>query len=147
MNDNLSLVREIQTAYPQISVGGSIALYLYGITLSRFKTDKKGDLDLIASHFEDFKKIQNFTIKEQEDDRDRSGWDFHKKFLVFETNNKIDLRISEEDPQPEVLEYEGFKYKVRSLEEIIEAKCRYSLKSSDPNNKHRSDIREMLRIK
>ena len=56
-------------------------------------------------------------------------------------NTKVDLRI---DPKQryEIIEHDGFKFKVSNLLTILEAKMRYALL---PNGgKHKKDLLEMI---
>lgn len=56
-------------------------------------------------------------------------------------NIKVDYRI---DPKQryEIIEYDGFKFKVSNLLTILEAKMRYAML---PNGKkHKSDLEEMV---
>ena len=137
-NLNIQVLKDIQTKYPYFHVGGSVGLFLHGVRLSRWSKSNKSDIDLVAPFFilpegkigdEDVEYINGKA----------SANDFDETFIVGGT--KVDYRI---DPKQryELIEYDGFKYKVSPLMTILEAKMRYALL---PNgDKHKRDFFEMV---
>ena len=133
-NLNINLVKEIQEKYPMFHVGGSVGLYLHGVRLSRWLDSNKSDIDLVAPYF----ILPEGEIDETEIkyvDAKASANDFDETFLVGGT--KIDYRI---DPKQryEIIEYNGFKFKVSNLLTIIEAKLKYS--QLPKGHKHKKEI-------
>jgi hypothetical protein len=125
---SLKYVKELQTKYPTLIVGGSVALYLYGVNLKRFK-NWQGDLDFIMD------KYTEIDIEKSEELP--SNCDFHKQGSY--AGKKVDVRFDPVVKFEEIL-YRGSIYKVGPLEDILEAKCRYK------REKDKQDIREMLKI-
>lgn len=134
---NLSNVKELQTQYPLIHVGGSIGLFLHGIRLKRW-VKSNSDIDIVSPYFILFDSFGENEVKYI--DGKKSGNDFDETFIFNET--KVDCRI---DPKQRYvnIEYNGFKYKVSTFETIMEAKVKYS---ANGQAKHRDDIREMCKV-
>lgn len=132
---NLKSVKEILTACPQFNIGGSVGLFLHGVRLDRW-LDRSGDIDLCSPYYINPKTISNEVDIEE---AKPSGNDFDETF--FYGGIKCDYKI---DPKQkyELIEYDGFTYKVTPLEIIIEAKARYAMQRS--GEKHRQDLREMF---
>lgn len=144
-NLNLELVRAIQKQYPMFHVGGSTGLFLHGVRLKRWFDKSTSDLDFISPYFvlPESKLVLNDNGKEVDInylDAKASGNDFDETFIV--DGVKVDYRI---DPKQryEIIEHDGFKYKVSNLMTILEAKMRYAQTPS--GQKHRDDITEMVR--
>jgi len=134
-DDVLESVRNIQTKYPLCHVGGSVGLYLHGAFLKRWK-DNQMDLDLVLPFYIHFEKCDNLDV---EAIYKASGNDFD--YTVILEGRKADIKI---DPKQkyEIITHKGFKYKVSSVETIIEAKCRYALNGQ---MKHINDIKELIK--
>ncbi len=134
---NLDIVKEIQTAYPHIIVGGSIGLFLHGINLDRWAKGEPSDIDLISPYYTLIESIGNLKIEEIEEES--SGKDFEYTLSVYGDNGpiQIDLAI---DPKStyKYIDYEGFRYKVNRLENIWAAKLKYH------KPKHIKDLEEAL---
>lgn len=139
-NLNIDLLKDIQTKYPMFHVGGSVGLYLHGVRLKRWLESSSSDIDMVSPYFvlpegevgEDGHEIDYLDAK-------ASANDFDETFLV--DGVKVDYRI---DPKQryEIIEYDGYKFKVSPILTILEAKMRYALL---PNgSKHRDDIKEMV---
>jgi hypothetical protein len=137
-NLNINLVKEIQTKFPYFHVGGSVGLYLHGVRLQRWANKRGSDIDMVAPFFVlpegeiDGEDIEYYDAK-------ASANDFDETFRVG--NVKVDYRI---DPKQryELIEYDGFKFKVSPLLVITEAKMRYAML---PNGqKHKKDLEEMI---
>lgn len=133
---NLDLVKDLQTKYPILHVGGSIGLFLHGIRLKRWAESHQGpDLDLVSPYFilpepSDDLEIQYIDAK-------ASCNDFDETFLA--NGIKVDYRVDNKQRYV-IKEFEGFKYKVSTFETIMAAKMRYAQKGQ---SKHKEDIREI----
>ncbi len=139
LEDNMKLesVKQLQTQYPLVHVGGSIGLFLHGIRLKRFYRNES-DIDLVSPYFilfEDFGDNQIDYINGK-----KSSNDFDDNFIFNDV--KVDCRI---DPKQryEIIEYKGFKYKVSQFEVIMAAKVKYA---GFGQKKHKDDIREMCKV-
>jgi hypothetical protein len=126
----LEVVRELQTKYPHFIVGGSMALYLHGVRLSRWNNGGS-DLDVITPYY---------TLIEGalEIDDMKSGCDFD--YQVKLDNLKVDCLI---DPKAryEIVKHKEVSYKVIPMLQIVRAKVDYALKG---NEKHKSDLKDMI---
>lgn len=136
---DIELLKEIQTKYPMFHIGGSVGLYLHGVRLKRwYNPHKSSDYDMVSPYFVlPEGKVGNEEIEYL--DAKASGNDFDETFIVGGT--KVDIRI---DPKQryEIIEHNGFKFKVSNLLTILEAKMKYALL---PNGKkHKNDILEMV---
>lgn len=138
----LDIVRFLQTKYPHIHVGGSTGLFLHGLWLKRWNSGP-GDLDLVTPFYTFFEgdiekeeKDQEYKIENK--DGKASGNDFDQTFMVGGT--KVDVRI---DPKQsyDIIQLDGFRYKVSKVETILEAKLRYAMNGQA---KHRDDIFELV---
>lgn len=138
---NLPTIRKIQTHNPYLHVGGSAALYLYGIKLSRIEegSGQPSDIDMV-SPFYHFLNGDEKDVVEQSKSKN-SGNDFHEGFYF----NKIgvDMRIDNMQKY-NIIEYDGFKYKVSQFEVILQAKLNYAMQG---NEKHQKDIAEICGVK
>lgn len=136
---NLPALKLFQEKFPMCHVGGSLGLFLHGVRLDRFSKAAKSDLDIIMPYFTLFESTDGMTVKWN--DAKKSANDFDETFMCTTEIGtfKVDVKI---DPKQryEIVEYEGFKYKVSKLETILEAKMRYSLNGQ---TKHLQDIYEM----
>ena len=144
-NFNLEFLKEFQTKYPMTFIGGSTALFLYGIRLERW-VHPTSDLDIISPYFILFESENNGTSYSYSHTK-KSGNDFDETFQLTISDIaggvhfiKIDVRI---DPKAkyDIIEYDGFKFRVSPLLTIINAKTRYALQG---NNKHELDLKEIL---
>jgi hypothetical protein len=137
---NIDLLKGIQKKFPMMHVGGSVGLYLHGVRLKRWNEKSKSDFDMISPYF----ILPDGQIEETGDeieylDAKASANDFDETFVVGGV--KVDYRI---DPKQryEIIEYDGFKFKVSNLLTILEAKMRYAML---PNGKkHKDDLEEMV---
>lgn len=137
---NLDVVKAIQTKYPTFHVGWSIALWLHGIRLKRWSNGSKSDIDMVSPYFILVEGDEDIEITQL----NSKGYanDFDECFLYTNEDGKtvkIDYKI---DPKQryEIIEHRGFKYKVSSLEIIMEAKFRYALNGQW---KHKQDCYEI----
>ncbi len=133
---NLELARKIQKSHPEMIIGGSLALFLHGIRLSRWKTSAPSDLDLVLPYYTHIEG-SDFIVDNSTIDIKSNGKDFD--MLVVVDNSTIDIKI---DPKRryETVIYEDITYFVSPLEVIWEAKCRYAALG---NSKHRDDLLEL----
>lgn len=133
---NISLVYSLQQRFPNMMIGGSVALYLQGVRLKRFNSSDV-DLDIILPYYQLLEK-EGFSVVEDLEDRP-SGSDYGETILI--NGVKADIRI---DPilKYKIVEYKGLEYKVVPLETIIEAKARYA--KSKWGKKHKDDLKEMI---
>ena len=85
---------------------------------------KYADLDLISPYFVRFEE-EDFGANET--DKKRSGNDFHHDGSVKVDGRfiKFDLRVDNNQTY-QIVEFEGFKYKVSSLNLILGAKMKYA---------------------
>lgn len=137
---NLELVRKLQAKHPEFHIGGSTALYLYGITIKRwFESGYKSDLDLVTPYYIKVESDDNLNVEEI--NAKPSGNDFDETFLC--NGVKVDFKV---DPHQkyEYVEFDGHKYKVSLLETIMAAKFKYAL---NRQNKHKEDVREICGVK
>lgn len=146
----LSTVLEIQKQNPLIQVGGSIALFLHGIRLERFKNGN-GDIDLVAPFYmqiatsDELKVRDNSSTIVEEDYEDLEDDDFDLIYSndfserLYINGFKVDVKISPTNKY-DIIEYNGDKYRVSKLEHIMEAKWRYALEGS---LKHKKDCYEI----
>lgn len=142
-NMKLDTVRLLQEKYPQLILGGSVALFLHGGRLSRFKHSPVHDLDLISPYYtliEDDKESKIRVDYEQEHDYSEEC-DYNE--CVYVNGIPCDIKI---DPKQkyEYVTFEGFKYKVSRLVDIMEAKWRYAKQG---NSKHIDDCMELMKLK
>jgi hypothetical protein len=135
---NLKEVRFLQEQNPYCHVGGSVALWLHGLSLKRWKSGSS-DLDMVVPFFFQWSKSTEMDIDYK--DAKASGNDFDETFIL--NSIKVDVKIDNAQ-RYEIIEKNGFKYKVSSLETILEAKLRYSMNGQ---TKHKEDIRELLGLK
>lgn len=136
-NIDLDTVKLLQTKYPLLHIGGSIGLYLHGVRLDRWAF-KESDFDFITPYYFVIEPDDNLGIVHI--DSKPSANDFDETMIL--NGRQLDLRV---DPKQryEIIEHNGFKYKVSLFETIMEAKMRYSMNGQ---NKHRDDIREMCGV-
>lgn len=147
-NLNLWAVKELQTKYPMSHVGGSAAMFLHGVRLERWGKTQSSDLDIIFPYYV---LIEGQTsTKDDENEIEvrkatKSGNDFDECFLYTSGKEtvKIDIRVDPKQ-QYEIIEYEGFKYKVSKLETILAAKLKYAMNGQ---TKHMNDIYEICEKK
>ncbi len=143
-NLNLDLVKEIQKKFPMFHVGGSVGLFLHGVRLKRWRDNSSSDIDMVSPYF----VLPEGSINLDGDENDKgdeivyldakaSGNDFDETFMIGSI--KVDYKI---DPKQryEIIEYDGFKFKVSPLITILDAKMKYALNGQQ---KHVEDMREM----
>lgn len=137
-NLNLEIVKLIQQDYPTAIIGGSVALFLHGVRLERWK-NAYSDIDIVIPYYTPFEKLSNgaeFTVEEEDTP---SMSDFTDRLVIWNENNpvKVDICI-EPKAKWKYIEHEGFKYRVNNLENIWEAKIRYG------KRKHIQDLEECM---
>jgi hypothetical protein len=143
----LDVIKELQSKY-NISVGGSVALFLSGFDLNR--NNGCVDLDLIVPYYQklriaDFKDSKVIQSIEETQTRS-SGADFKNTFLITTKKGKyikVDVCVAPTQPHNFVT-YKNHEYKINDIMTILEAKCRYAMKG---NSKHREDILRLMKGK
>lgn len=133
----LDLVRKFQKQYPHTQICGSVGLFLHGIELKRFTRDIN-DFDIITPYYTKFEHLPCGVLIDEISSEGRSGNDF-KECITIE-GIKADVRI-DNTQKYDIIEFDGFKYKVSVLEAIWAAKLRYN------NPKHNADLKEAMKIK
>jgi hypothetical protein len=134
MNTKIKLklkeLREFQKIYPESHCGGSIGLMLHGIDLQRDLGNS--DLDITTP---DEIQVNNEVYQERSDGND---FDYCLKRDIPSTGYyvKFDIRVCPE-PSFEVVEFEGYKYNVSRLKDILFWKNKYAKKDS---KKHIEDL-------
>lgn len=132
----LDIVRELHIENPLLIIGGSIALYLFGVNLKR---DTNGtDFDIILPFYSKI-KYKGKSLQALNDKS--SGNDFCETAYV--EGIKVDILVNPNLSYEEIT-YKGFEYKVNNLYNILEAKLKYAKAG---NEKHIIDIKTMLGIK
>lgn len=127
----LKLIREFQEKYPLSHVGGSLGLFLLGYDLKR----PLGDLDLITPEFD----IKNIILEGVESTSDWNDFDFRYRRWINDGGSiyiKFDISVDKEQKFT-VVEYQGHKYNVSLLENIIKFKKQYADKGVE---KHKNDL-------
>ncbi|MAX51430.1 MAG: hypothetical protein CMH22_05580 [Methylophaga sp.] len=131
----LNLVRDLQNKFPNLIVGGSLALYLQGARLRRLEVEGCGDLDLIHPFWVDLKELDGVAHI----DAKNSGNTFDETFTL--KGVKLDLSI-EPNEKYKIVEFKGNTYKVNPVERILEFKCQYARQKN--GQKHKQDIYELI---
>lgn len=145
----LNEIQILQETYPHLILGGSSALYLHGFNIVRKSTIS--DLDFVTPYYtptniKDFKPEYNVTEADNMKDAQPSGNDFDYVEAIVVDGDFIllDMKI---DPKQryEIINYNGFDYKVSPWFPIVDAKMRYSVRNNDP--KHKNDLKNMFQLK
>lgn len=135
-------VKELQILNPNLIIGGSIALYIHGVRLKRFKNCSV-DYDLMLPYFQVLQGNDKISVSEDVFEKDDADGTYESDFETCMSINgvKADVRI---DPKQryEIVKYNDFDFKVTPLETIIEAKARYA--KTKWGEKHKDDLREMI---
>jgi len=113
-------LRDFQEKYPTSHVGGSIGLMIHGIDLKREL--HKSDLDITI---DEFKLEPNQTSYEERSDGNDFDYAIKKVYGNNDIYVKIDIRITPE-PSFEVVEYDGYKYNVSRVKDILFWKKKYA---------------------
>lgn len=131
MKYKLNVLKEFQDKYPDSHVGGSVGLYLHGINLQR--DISKTDLDITVPDWID-------ELKEtwKEEPSDASDFDYVKmhKLKDYYLCCKMEVRVCPE-PSFTTVEFEGVKYNVSLLNNILFWKKKYARKGVQ---KHIDDL-------
>lgn len=139
-NLQLEKAKELQEKYPQIILSGSVALYLHGIRLERFKKQIISDIDIIMPYYTllEGPEFNNENYKNGGYPGDPHTLDFDH--LIVYKGVLLDIKV---DPKRhyEYVEMDDFKWKIAKIEDILEAKIRYIYKGVV---KHKDDLYEML---
>ena len=127
----LETIAEFQEKYPNSHIGGSVGLMIRGIDLKRNLYDS--DLDITVDIFSEITiKDNGLVARSDGNDFDFSLQKNHSDGLY----TKIDIRV---DPTQsfDVIEFEGKKYNVSKLEDILFWKKKYADKGV---KKHEFDL-------
>ena len=145
ISDHLEKFRIISSVYPQVVLGGSLALAIYGCNIKR--DFNKSDLDIQVPYYIKFRKqelgdsvfeIRDTNIKNSGDDFDYGfGIEFTRLGFV-----KVDMVIRP-NKRYNIVKFNGFEYKVALLEDIWEAKIRYA---RNGQQKHIDDLLRCMNI-
>ena len=151
INHVLSTVQKMQTAFPYAVLGGSLALYLYGARLERFR-EKEPDIDLSVPFYYGFEELIDEPTSTTTDPflpvlsmvtkpsvkNKNYGNDFD--YSLYVDDSDVDVKI---DPlqKYQIIQHNGFNYKVALLPVIIAAKAKYALTG---NEKHNDDLLELI---
>lgn len=127
---NINVLRKLQTEFPQVIIGGSLGLYLHGIELPRVMKNGVTEMDIIIPYYIKLSNAQEL--------KSRSGNDFD--FSIIFEGIKLDVKIDNKQKY-DIIELDGFKYKVSLLEYILAAKINYALKGQE---KHKNDIHRIV---
>jgi hypothetical protein len=141
----LDVVQELQKKF-NLSVGGSVALFIQGLMLKR--ESNQVDLDIILPYYQrlnlDNSNDDESCIEEIEEFGGKaSGNDFSQTYGLSTKDGrfiKMDVRVRPEQKY-EVVNYNGFEYKVCDILTILEAKMRYAIEG---DKKHREDLYKLL---
>lgn len=133
----LGTLRKLQNNYPNLIVGGSISLYLQGVKLKRLEDNGVHDFDLIHPYWVDLSEIGAKYIDEK-----NSGNTFDS---TFELDGVLLDLVIDSKSKYSVVEFNGHKYKVNEIEQVLEYKIKYAQQKN--GGKHKNDIREMLNLK
>ena len=134
---HLEKVKWLQENYSEVILSGSIALFLHGCRSFRWEDEfYRPDIDLVLPYFVN---ITGPNISHTIIDHHPSGCDF-QEIYNFE-GVKLETTV---DPQQrwEWITYDGFKYKVSDMLDIVQAKIKYAKKGGDP--KHRNDLNDFM---
>lgn len=137
---NLDVVKKLQEAYPLSIIGGSIALFLHGIELPRYM-DGDSDLDVIMPYYIPFVNKEGMEFYESEEAFSGSTFDNAYNITVGGKSIKMDVRIDNKETY-ELIEFEGFQYKVNTLVNIWKAKLDYAVKPGKSKFKHIQDLKD-----
>lgn len=130
-------VRHLQSKFPNLILGGSLSLYLQGAKLKRLEREGTMDFDMIHPYWLDMSEAGVIPI-----DVKNSGNTFDETYIYNDI--KIDLSINNSTKYSTV-EFNGHKYKVNTIEQVLEYKIKYAQQQN--GHKHKNDIRELIGIK
>jgi hypothetical protein len=134
---HLSKIREIQSIYPEVIIGGSIALALQGYKLNRVVRSGTYDVDIIIPHFSLFEKLE----KNPSTSSKSSGNDFDYNIMV--KGLLLDVRIDNKATY-KIVKFGEHTYKVANVLDILEAKIRYARAGGKSGSKHEHDIYNLM---
>lgn len=136
---HLQKIKEFLTDYPMAHLAGSLSLFLHGCKLKRLEEGQVSDVDVVLPYFVEIPSTYENGERCNEDEKDyRSGSDFD--FCTMYNGLKVDVVINNKE-RYETIEYDGFKFKVNKLEDVLASKLKYAQQG---NKKHRDDIYELL---
>lgn len=121
----LEIVRKFLSRFPDTHVGGSIGLFLHGIDLKR--SYEKSDIDLVTAiplSFAEPLDIENTEDSSQTEDFEYSFRTYPKGYDFPYTKIEIAIR---KFIGWDVIEYDGYKYRVSKLNDIYFFKAKYAM--------------------
>lgn len=127
----LSVLRAFQVKYPKSHVGGSIGLFLHGVDLKR--NMYYSDLDITTPEFTEISNPNINGCSPVEDYDHRYQIDDPKTGHFF----KLEIRIDDEQPDFDVVNFEGVNYNITKKETILMWKQKYA---ENGNQKHINDL-------
>lgn len=137
VEQKLELVRSLQNKYPDLYLGGSLALLMYGIDLRRDGRDI-GDLDF--NKIRDEIDLVPGATNRYEDDMEGDKDSIEMTYRLEYKGESIDIEINK-FCDCEYIGYKGNEYKVASIHTILGKKFKYALKGTQ---KHIDDIKYLL---
>ena len=136
-NLKLNEIRELQNKFPNLILGGSLALYLQGLKLNRLKDYyNTSDFDFIHPFWVNLSEVDGVKFI----DAKNSGNTFDETYET-KSKTKIDLVINPHCKY-KIVEFNGNKYKVNTIENILKYKTQYATQRN--GEKHRDDLYELL---
>jgi len=119
--EKLKIIKHFQDKYPLSHVGGSIGLCLHGIDLKR--SLKNSDIDITVPN----KLEQDIPFETYEVSSSPSDFDYSFRAAETKSNlySKIEIRITPE-PSFVIIEFDGIKYNVSKLVDILFWKQKYA---------------------
>lgn len=132
----LQIVRAIQKKYPDVHLGGSLAVFLWGLNLDRPFTD----IDLCAPSTAGMSIPTN--AKDYREGSDNHDFDYGFNFQGYKIELKIDA-----SQKSNILMHLGFAYLVTSIHVIREYKVKYASRGYEKHIKDLSRIDDFIRRK
>lgn len=126
VDKKLEIIRQFQNRFPDTHVGGSLGLYLHGIDLKRDLS--KSDIDLVAAvplSFQEPLDIENTEESSNAEDFDYSFRTYPMGYDYPYTKVEISVR---KFIGWDVIEHEGYSYRVSKLPDIYYFKTKYAMK-------------------
>lgn len=128
MKEKLELVKKLQKKYNDLYLGGSLGLLIHGISLGR----DIGDIDFTKKSDEGLKP-EHLKLPTSVNSSDMI-YAFEEDGIKVEIGTDPNVSYTDEW-------YEGYFYKVSSIEHILGKKMKYALQGEE---KHINDIKHLL---
>lgn len=154
-NLHIRELHQLQQLVPGVIITGSSALFLHGIKLKRWmKAGQTSDIDIIIPFFMDLSECKDIDCPDRVplksafsplernpkyEEQNEYAFDYISRFgISYVSMCTVDIKIDNK-AEYQTVEYQGDKFKVAKLEDIIIAKLRYGRS----NPKHIADLYEM----